>query len=93
MIDGQKCGDCIHFYPSLNNEKLDDDNDKRGQCRCDPPQLVMLVTGGQDSFDPIHKKIMLGTAKQSVSHRPMFPTMLYVDPGCGEFGSIIGIPL
>ncbi len=75
MIEGQKCGDCIHFLPNEKDESL-------GACRRNPPQIV-LAQGVTSGYNPVTKELVQG--QKVTVPKPMFPGMATGDPGCGEF--------
>ena len=82
MINGQKCDDCIHFW--VDPKSQDPGDEKKGQCRCDPPQVVMLqlkVPAGK-----IGPGNVFVASTETVSKLvSQFPPMFARDPGCGKF--------
>lgn len=77
MIKGQKCEDCIHFY--LDQKKTD-----RGQCRCNPPQIVVI----SKVVESYHQSRPLDIIQRNMlTPQVIFPPMLASDPGCGRYKS------
>ncbi len=77
MTENQRCGDCTHFL-------VDSKKGEQGQCRCDPPQVVVT---SEPQSRPVMQNHKLLRTEVTVRHKmqPIFPPMFVVDRGCGQY--------
>lgn len=93
MIDGQSCGTCTHFYS--NPEDKVPNKELQGQCRHDPPHIVVLQGEAMEpKFADGGRGRIESVSKQQVSMpRSMFAPMLARDPGCGQYKRAFSDPV
>ena len=90
MEVGQSCGTCVYFRP---NNKQKPSTEEQGQCRCNPPQIIVLQSEADipQFIAAANGGITQTSGKQIVNKaQPMFAPMLARDPGCGQYENARG---
>ena len=76
MTENQQCGTCVSFVPSKKDEK-------QGQCRHNPPQVIVISEPQRSPKMQNSKMIMVEGVRHKI--QPMFPPMMAEDPGCQQY--------